>query len=233
MLVTSIFSFSHYVFYPFGKKNLILLIEFNLSSVNAFNLDKYRILSSGKELWGIWHTLLAPWLITMIKSFNPLPLMAILGSSNSAANEDIMSEIWTKGNTVIWLSRKHCGKRTNCSLRAISPFPTMFSKAVCCWCVKMSIYGVKGWKTNGSWCVSKHTFLKNRREKKKGGGGGEILITNIFSFSQTLFCHLKGKSDHLSQIWVVVCKCFEFGQVQILSSDRELAYIRCLAPTIY
>ena len=22
-------------------------------------------------------------------------------------------------------------------------FPTMFSKAVCCWCVKMSIYGVK------------------------------------------------------------------------------------------
>ena len=30
-----------------------------------------------------------------------------------------------------WLSRKHCGKRRNCSLRAISSFPTMFSKAVC------------------------------------------------------------------------------------------------------
>ena len=27
------------------------------------------------------------------------------------------------------LSRKHCGKKRNCSLRAISPFPTMFSKA--------------------------------------------------------------------------------------------------------
>ena len=25
-------------------------------------------------------------------------------------------------------SRKHCGKRRNCSLRAISPFPTVFSK---------------------------------------------------------------------------------------------------------
>ena len=24
--------------------------------------------------------------------------------------------------------RKHCGKRRNCSLRAISPFPTVFSK---------------------------------------------------------------------------------------------------------
>ena len=26
------------------------------------------------------------------------------------------------------IARKHCGKRRNCSLRAISPFPTVFSK---------------------------------------------------------------------------------------------------------
>ena len=26
------------------------------------------------------------------------------------------------------MGRKHCGKRRNCSLRAISPFPTVFSK---------------------------------------------------------------------------------------------------------
>ena len=26
--------------------------------------------------------------------------------------------------------RKHCGKRRNCSLRAISPFPTVFSKSL-------------------------------------------------------------------------------------------------------
>ena len=26
--------------------------------------------------------------------------------------------------------RKHCGKRRNCSLRAISPFPTVFSKGL-------------------------------------------------------------------------------------------------------
>ena len=36
------------------------------------------------------------------------------------------------------------GKKRNCLLRAIHSFPAMFSKAVCCWCVKMSIYGVKG-----------------------------------------------------------------------------------------
>ena len=62
---------------------------------------------------------------------NSLPHMPILGSSNSAANKDMMAKIWTNGDMIIWLSRKHCGKRRNCSLQAISPFPTMFSKAVC------------------------------------------------------------------------------------------------------
>ena len=32
---------------------------------------------------------------------NPLPHMQILGSSNSAANEDMMSKIWTNGDTII------------------------------------------------------------------------------------------------------------------------------------
>ena len=57
--------------------------------------------------------------------------MPILGSSNSAAKKDVMAKLWTNGDTIICLSRKHCGKRKNCSLRAISPFPTMFSKVVC------------------------------------------------------------------------------------------------------
>ena len=40
--------------------------------------------------------------------------------------------IWTNGNTITQLSRKHFGKRRSCSLRAMSLFPTMFLKAVCC-----------------------------------------------------------------------------------------------------
>ena len=32
--------------------------------------------------------------------------------------------------------RKHCGKRRNCSLRAISPFPVVFSKGLYCKQVK-------------------------------------------------------------------------------------------------
>ena len=49
MLVTSIFSFSHNVFYP-SKTNFNFSATFNLSSANAFNLDQSKNLSFGKEL---------------------------------------------------------------------------------------------------------------------------------------------------------------------------------------
>ena len=77
--------------------------------------------------------------------YNPLPHMPILGSSNSAANEDMMSKIMTNWDTFLsdWVENI-VRKEKNWSLRTISSFPAMFSKAVCCWCVKMSFYGVKG-----------------------------------------------------------------------------------------
>ena len=45
--------------------------------------------------------------ICFLKSFNPSPHMPNVGSSNSAANKGLMSKIWTNGDTIIWLSRKH------------------------------------------------------------------------------------------------------------------------------
>ena len=54
--------------------------------------------------------------------YNPLPRMPILGCSNSTVNKDMMSKIWTSGDVIIWLNRKHCGKRRNCS------FPQCFQK---------------------------------------------------------------------------------------------------------
>ena len=39
-------------------------------------------------------------------------------------------QIWRKWKKVIQTGRKHCGKRRNCSLRAISPFPTVFSEGL-------------------------------------------------------------------------------------------------------
>ena len=39
-------------------------------------------------------------------------------------------QIWWKWQKIIQMGRKHCGKRRNCSLWAISPFPTVFSKGL-------------------------------------------------------------------------------------------------------
>ena len=49
MLVTSIFSFSHNVFYPYRNK-LQILVTFMVKSANAFNLDKANFLGFGKGL---------------------------------------------------------------------------------------------------------------------------------------------------------------------------------------
>ena len=38
------------------------------------------------------------------------------------------------------MSWKHCGKRRNCSFWAISSFVTIFSKVVCCRCVRKRLY---------------------------------------------------------------------------------------------
>ena len=39
-------------------------------------------------------------------------------------------QIWRKWKKIIQTWGKHCGKRRNCSLRAISPFPAVFSKGL-------------------------------------------------------------------------------------------------------
>ena len=50
------------------------------------------------------------------EKLNPLPHMPIFGSSNSTANKDMISDIWTNRDTIILLSRQHSRKRRNCSL---------------------------------------------------------------------------------------------------------------------
>ena len=49
MLLTSIFTFSHNVFYP-SQKEFLLLSMYILLSANAFNLDHSKSLSFSKEL---------------------------------------------------------------------------------------------------------------------------------------------------------------------------------------
>ena len=53
-------------------------------------------------------------------------------------------QIWLIWLKVFQKGRKHCGKRRNCSLLAISPFPTVFSKDLYCKHVKTRACLVKG-----------------------------------------------------------------------------------------
>ena len=58
-------------------------------------------------------------------------------------------KIWLIWQKVIQTGRKHCGKRRNCLLQAISPFPTVFSKGLFprgvkrCHCMIMRIWPFK------------------------------------------------------------------------------------------
>ena len=88
-----------------------------------------------------------------------------------------------KWKKVIQTGRKHCGKRRNCSLRAISPFPTVFSKDWYSKHVKTRPCFGKG--ETQSICRRRsafdypreEAFLKTLWEKEK------MLVTSIFSFS--------------------------------------------------
>ena len=59
-------------------------------------------------------------------SFNPFPNNKLWTLPNWKSLQQF--QIWKKLQKVLQMDRKHCGKRRNCSLRAISPFLTVFSK---------------------------------------------------------------------------------------------------------
>ena len=50
--------------------------------------------------------------------------------------------------------------------------------------------------------------MKTLWEKEK------MLVTSIFSFSNNVFYSIKERNHNLSNILVIVCKCFEFGLVK-------------------
>ena len=63
-----------------------------------------------------------------ISSIQPIPKRQILESSKTERVCSCEFQVWWKWQKVIQMRRKHCGKRRNWSLRAISSFPTVFSK---------------------------------------------------------------------------------------------------------
>ena len=74
--------------------------------------------------------------LDVIMDPQPFPKRQVLDSSKLKGFAHDNFRIDENGRQFSKTVEKHCGKRRNCSLRAISPFPTLFSKDLYCRHVK-------------------------------------------------------------------------------------------------
>ena len=124
MLVTSIFSFSHNVFYLYIYRNN--LATFLLSSANPFSLVQSIISSSPKESRRNLFTPIK--LFTLVHIFQPFTKRQIFTVVQIENNCRRQIKFGRKIEICFVTDRKHCVKRRKCWLPVFSPFPTMFSK---------------------------------------------------------------------------------------------------------
>ena len=68
--------------------------------MNPINCIVVRCLTPFSQYFSYITVASAP-IHAFLEFFNPLPDMPILGSSSSTANKDMMSKIWTNGETSI------------------------------------------------------------------------------------------------------------------------------------
>ena len=114
-------------------------MHFKLSSAICFNLDQSKILSSGNGL-SITYIIISCTCIWKISSanktqvsqeiFQPFLHQQILDCSKLKEFADHNFEFYENGGKVSE-SVENTGKRRKCSLRGISPFPTVFSNDLC------------------------------------------------------------------------------------------------------
>ena len=81
------------------------------------------------------------WLLT---TFRYKHFENVVGKSANAGNQHFLlfPQCFLPVLKQIWIFQPHLF--VVCKCFQFSPFPTMFSKAVCFWCIKMSVYGIKG-----------------------------------------------------------------------------------------
>ena len=101
------------------------------------------------------------------------------------------------------------------------PFPkeiSLFESRLYC-----RLQMLSSWSNLKFYCLVKtepfttHSRLLMTLKKKlfeKIVGKGENVGIGIFSFSQNVFYSIRDRNHHFSNIWYVVCRCFESGQVQ-------------------
>ena len=118
-------------------------------------------------------------------------------------------QLWWKWQKNLQTGRKHRGKRRNCSLRAISPFPKVFSKDLCC--IRKKKPELIWKRLNLYYTTPSLDDPENPRNFWKQCG--EMLLTGILSFFAIAFYPSKYTSYRMSPFYFVVCKCSECGQV--------------------
>ena len=126
-------------------------------------------------------------------------------------------QIWWKWQWVLWTGRNHCWKRRNCSLQAISPFPTVFSKDFYSRDVKTRTnICFKPFSNKPLFlCVCITSLLKTLCEKNK------LLVTSNFSFSHSFFYPFGKLSAIFIKIAIVICKLFQFRRCLNFVNDSE------------
>ena len=148
MLITSIFSFSHNVVALLETVKVRIRHHIWLSTSSSASVIEYTAMWKfcGKrrtcELWLSSYEisplpqLLQNWLDVRSKTLSVREDNLTLTQTTNFRlfQTEIVCkwqfQIWQKCKKVIRTGRKHCGKRRNWSLRAISLFPTVFSKGL-------------------------------------------------------------------------------------------------------
>ena len=156
LLITSNFSFSHSLFYPFRKLSAIL-INFKTVVCKLFQFLRVKSLLFRKGLT-----------LSQTTNFRLFQL-----ERDSRRQFQILYK-WQK---VAKTGRKHCGKRRNCSLRAISPFPSVFKRIVLLTCKNLGLFG-KGLIVLSSSQIAIFIPFKNK-------------FYQLEQFQQDFFCCLK------------------------------------------
>ena len=93
-------------------------------------------------------------------------------------------QIWWKLPKVLRKGRKHCGKRRNCSLWEVSPFPTVFSNDFYCRHVKTRACFGKGY-TNLNSCAN--FWIKNIIKDLYNSADIKFVVTELITKQSEVF----------------------------------------------
>ena len=146
-------------------------------------------------------------------------------------------QIWAKWQKVIQMGRKHRGKRRNCSLWAISPFPTVVSKGlfprgviVWEWVKIFLAVGAFHIQTKNQWISKQHFKVYKDINKNDNSSWGNVMLYNLSRLHCEDVMQAKGMNFFSKRGW---------GNLKLLCwtvltkfIDKKWQYITILSPCL-